>query len=114
MKEVLVRLFSITHNKIEPIYRFCKTLIGRRRGQRHSTPPFCEMWIGISAEENARRCKPSQEGWVRNGYPPRARTESRGLRDVAVEAPQHRCLEECVSGMSYVESLAGGCRSRAF
>src|SRR6266851_8600499 len=69
MKEVLVRLFSITHNKIEPIYRFCKTLIGRRRGQRHTTPRFCEMWIGISAEENARRCKPSQEAWVTNRYP---------------------------------------------
>ena len=64
-----MRLFSITHNKIEPIYRFCKTLIGRRRGQRHTTPPFCEMWIGISAEENARRCKPSQEAWVTNRYP---------------------------------------------
>src|ERR1700694_1147883 len=55
--------------KIEPIYRFCKTLIGRRRGQRHTTPLFCEMWIGISAEENARRCKPSQEAWVTNRYP---------------------------------------------
>ena len=44
-------------------------LIGRRRGQRHNTPPFCEMWIGISAEENARRCKPSHEGWVTNRYP---------------------------------------------
>jgi 3'-phosphoadenosine 5'-phosphosulfate sulfotransferase (PAPS reductase)/FAD synthetase len=48
---------SITHNKLEPIYRFCRPLIGRRRGQRHNTPPFCEMWIGISADENARRCK---------------------------------------------------------
>src|SRR4030088_2977450 len=27
------------------------------------------MWIGISAEENARRCKPSQEAWVTNRYP---------------------------------------------
>ncbi len=68
-EEIALRLFSITHNKIEPIYRFCKTLIGRRRGQRHTTPPFCEMWIGISAEENARRCKPSQEAWVTNRYP---------------------------------------------
>src|SRR6202022_2523189 len=68
-KGVSLNQFSITHNKIEPIYRFCKTLIGRRRGQRYTTPPFCEMWIGISAEENARRCKPSQEAWVTNRYP---------------------------------------------
>ena len=27
------------------------------------------MWIGISAEEHARRCKPSHEGWVTNRYP---------------------------------------------
>jgi len=62
MKEVPLPLFSITHNKLEPIYRFCRLLIGRRRGRRHNTPPFCEMWIGTSAEENARRCKPSHEG----------------------------------------------------
>ena len=62
-------LFLITNNKLEPIYKFCRSLIGRRRGQRHNTPPFCEMWIGISADENARRCKPSQEGWVTNRYP---------------------------------------------
>jgi hypothetical protein len=68
-KEVPLPLFSTTHNKLEPIYRFCRPLIGRRRGQRHNTPPFCEMWIGISADENARRCKPSQEGWVTNRYP---------------------------------------------
>jgi hypothetical protein len=36
-----------------PAHCFCRPLIGRRRGQRHSTPPFCEMWIGISAAENA-------------------------------------------------------------
>jgi hypothetical protein len=27
------------------------------------------MWISIAAEENARRCKPSQEAWVTNRYP---------------------------------------------
>jgi hypothetical protein len=31
------------------------------------------MWIGISAEENAKRCKPSHEGWVSNRYPLRER-----------------------------------------
>jgi hypothetical protein len=55
--------------KLQPIYRFCRPLIGRRRGQRHATPPSCEMWIGISAEESAKRCKPSQAGWVTNRYP---------------------------------------------
>ena len=64
-----MRQFSITHNKIEPIYQFCKSLIGRQRGQRHNTPPFCEMWIGISADENPKRCKPAQEAWVVNRYP---------------------------------------------
>jgi hypothetical protein len=62
-------LFSITHNKIVPIYQFCKSLLGRRRGQRHNTPPFCEMWIGISADENPKRCKPAQEAWIVNRYP---------------------------------------------
>lgn len=61
--------FSITDNKIVPIYQFCKSLLGRRRGQRHTTPPFCEMWIGISADENPKRCKPAQEAWVVNRYP---------------------------------------------
>jgi hypothetical protein len=37
-------------------------LIGRRRRHKHSTPPFCEVWIGILVEENAKRCKPSYEG----------------------------------------------------
>jgi hypothetical protein len=64
-----LRRFSITHNKIVPIYQFCKSLLGRRRGQRHNTPPFCEMWIGISADENRKRCKPAQEAWVTNRYP---------------------------------------------
>ena len=68
-RPVMLRRQCTGDYKIEPIYRFCKTLIGRRRGQRHATPPFCEMWIGISAEENARRCKPSQEAWVTNRYP---------------------------------------------
>ena len=27
------------------------------------------MWIGISADESAKRCKPSQEAWVTNRYP---------------------------------------------
>ena len=57
------------HRVLEPIYRFCRPLIGQRRGQRHNTPPFCEMWIGISADENVRRCKPSHQGWVTNRYP---------------------------------------------
>jgi hypothetical protein len=72
-----LRQFSITHNKLEPIYRFCRSLVGRRRGQRHTTPPFCEMWIGISTEENAKRCKPSHEGWVTNRYPLREMGMSR-------------------------------------
>src|SRR5437762_1610419 len=38
-------------------------------GQGRNTPPFCDMWIGISADESAKRCKPSQEAWVTNRYP---------------------------------------------
>jgi len=68
-KPAMLRRQCTGDYKLEPIYRYCRPLIGRRRGQRHSTPPFCEMWIGISAEENARRCKPSHEGWVTNRYP---------------------------------------------
>jgi hypothetical protein len=55
--------------KLDPIYRWTRPFIGRRKGQRHTTPPFCEMWIGISSEENAKRCKPSHEKWVNNRYP---------------------------------------------
>jgi hypothetical protein len=68
-RPVMLRRQCTGDYKLEPIYRFCRPLIGRRRGQRHNTPPFCEMWIGISAEENARRCTPSHEGWVTNRYP---------------------------------------------
>jgi hypothetical protein len=83
--------------KIDPIYRFCKPLIGRRRGQRHDTPPFCEMWIGISAEENARRCKPAREKWVTNRYPlrelgmTRADCESWLRRRYGIVAPKSAC-----------------------
>jgi hypothetical protein len=68
-RPVMLRRQCTGDYKLEPIYRFCRPLIGRRRGQRHTTPPFCEMWIGISAEESARRCKPSHERWVTNRYP---------------------------------------------
>jgi hypothetical protein len=52
-RPVMLRRQCTGDYKLEPIYRFCRPLIGRRRGQRHNTPPFCEMRIGISAEENA-------------------------------------------------------------
>ena len=84
--------------KLEPIYRYCRPLIGRRRGQKHSTPPFCEMWIGISAEENAKRCKPSHEGWVTNRYPLRelgmTRADCAGWlwRHYQIVAPKSACL----------------------
>ena len=103
-KETHLREFSITHNKIEPIYRFCKTLIGRRRGQRHTTPPFCEMWIGISAGRE-RQALQAIPGSVGDQPLPLARTgaEPCGLRSMAVEALQDRGLQECVPWMSYVE-----------
>jgi hypothetical protein len=68
-KPVMLRRPCTRDYKIVPIYHFCKSLLGRRRGQRHNTPPFCEMWIGISADENPKRCKPAQEAWVVNRYP---------------------------------------------
>ena len=39
-RPVMLRRQCTGDYKIEPIYRFCKTLIGRRRGQRHTTAPF--------------------------------------------------------------------------
>ena len=52
-KETHLCEFSITHNKIAPIYRF---LQDHDRASPRPTPYhtslFCEMWIGISAEEN--------------------------------------------------------------
>jgi hypothetical protein len=55
--------------KIEPIVRKTRELVGRRRGQRRTQPPFVEMWIGISADERATRCKPSREPWITNRWP---------------------------------------------
>ena len=64
-----MRRFSITHNKIEPIVRRVRELVGLRRGTRRTAPPFVEMWIGISADERATRCKPSREPWITNRWP---------------------------------------------
>ena len=56
------------------------------------------MWIGISTEENAKRCKPSREGWVTNRYPLRelgmTRSEcERWLWDhYQVVAPKSACI----------------------
>jgi hypothetical protein len=55
--------------KIEPTLRKTRELVGRRPGTRRTLPPFVEMWIGISADEAAKRCKPSREPWVSNRYP---------------------------------------------
>jgi hypothetical protein len=67
--------------KLEPIYKFVKPFIGRKRGQRYATPPWCEMWIGISAEEKVKRCKPATEGWVTNRWPLRELGMSRQACD---------------------------------
>jgi hypothetical protein len=56
------------------------------------------MWIGISAEENARRCKPSQEAWVTNRYPlrelglNRADCEAWLLKHHKIVASKSACL----------------------
>jgi hypothetical protein len=55
--------------KIEPIIRKTRELVGRRRGTRRTQPPYVEMWIGISADEKAARCKPSREPWITNRRP---------------------------------------------
>jgi hypothetical protein len=55
--------------KLDPICAKVRELIGRRRGLRAEYRPQVEMWIGISAEEHPRRCKPSVFGWVHNRYP---------------------------------------------
>jgi hypothetical protein len=68
-KAIVLHLFSITHNIVEPIDRHTRPLIGRRRGQRHTTPPFAEMWIGISAEEKRQALQALARGWVTNRYP---------------------------------------------
>ena len=36
---------------------------------RKTKPPFVEMWVGISAEERDKRCKPSREPWITNRWP---------------------------------------------
>src|SRR5438876_11182137 len=64
-----LRQFSITHNKIAPIYRCTRELIARRPRIRKTRPPFVEMWVGISAEERDKRCKPSREPWITNRWP---------------------------------------------
>lgn len=55
--------------KIEPIIRKARELVGRRRGTRRTRPPYVEMWIGISADERAARCKASREPWLTNRWP---------------------------------------------
>src|SRR5207302_6814850 len=69
MNEVPLHQFSITHNEIAPIYRCTRTLIARRPRIRNTRPPFAEMWVGISAEERDKRCKPSREPWITNPWP---------------------------------------------
>jgi hypothetical protein len=55
------------------------------------------MWIGISAEENAKRCKPAQETWVTNRYPlrelgmTRADCEAWLWRTYGIVAPESAC-----------------------
>ena len=61
--------FSITHNKIAPIYRCTRELVARPPRIRKTKPPFVEMWVGISAEERDKRCKPSREPWITNRWP---------------------------------------------
>lgn len=82
-KKSMLRRQCTGDYKLAPIYAKTRELIGRKRGLRASKGPQVEMWIGISAEENAKRCKPSAFGWVHNRYPLRelggpARTASPG------------------------------------
>lgn len=55
--------------KIAPIYAWLREFVARPRGLRRGQGPQVEMWIGVSAEENPKRCKPSRLGWVHNRYP---------------------------------------------
>ena len=55
--------------KIAPIYRCTRQLIARPPRIRKTRPPFVEMWVGISAEERDKRCKPSREPWITNRWP---------------------------------------------
>ena len=97
-KPVMLRRQCTGDYKIVPIYQFCKSLLGRRRGQRHNTPPFCEMWIGISADENPKRCKPAQEAWVVNRYPLRELSMTRAdcatwlWNNYHIVVPKSACL----------------------
>src|ERR1700731_673749 len=73
--------------------------------------PFCEMWIGISAEENARRCKPSQEAWVTSRYPLR----ELGLNRADCEAwplKHHKIVvskSACLGCLMWNPGEEGGC-----
>jgi hypothetical protein len=55
--------------KLAAIYAKTREIVGRKPGLRATTGPQVEMWIGISTEENLKRCKPSTFGWVHNCYP---------------------------------------------
>src|SRR5207253_2957692 len=67
---------------------------------------FCAVWIGISAEENARRCKPSHEGWVSNRYPLRELGLTRAdcvtwlWDDYQIVVPESACV-----GRPYLDAL---------
>jgi hypothetical protein len=80
-KDTHLREFSITHNKIAPIYRCPRELVARPPRIRKTKPPFVEMWVGVSAKERDKRCKPSHEPWITNRWPLRELGMSRQDRE---------------------------------
>ena len=56
------------HYKLNPIHRELRSRLGIPHGQRAPKVTYVEMWLGISADEVARK-KPSREEWITNFYP---------------------------------------------
>ena len=54
--------------KLKPIHKELRKRLGIPRGQRAPKGTYVEMWLGISADEVARR-KPSRDEWITNRFP---------------------------------------------
>jgi hypothetical protein len=73
-KTVMLRRQCTGDYKIEPIYRFCRTQLGRRRGQRRNTP----LWRNVDRHLSRREREALQAlaGGVGHEPPPTARAWS--------------------------------------
>jgi hypothetical protein len=103
-KETHLREFSITHNKLEPIYKFCRPL---NWPAPRSTPQRAAVLRDVDRHFGRGECAPLQAFPRGLGYQPlpiaRVGDDSSRLRQLVVGALPDCCAEKCVRWMSYME-----------